>query len=237
MPDLSGAQFHQPELDNFYSHHVTPHGLRGRLPGATPAEDTRTHKRGAVGEGQQVMNFDLPAQNLEVSTGGLIPVDNSPHSRNDPNWDSRGWSVGGMRREEVESDAQSEDHPDGPQIVDAWESAPVVEVGPDDQIFTAQGSVTPPSVDHDPDTVDELRELGEYAFEDPATGAKKLPWLAQVAGKRYMMEGHHRAIAARTSQDGAFSAHEIQARDWDELLSRAGYAPRTASGRIIDEPS
>lgn len=231
------ANYYQPELEGFYAHHVVPHGLKGRLPGATPAPDTRTHKRGVVGEGQQVMNFDVPDRNLEVSTGGLIPVDNSPHNMTDPGWDPRGWRVGGMRRMEVEEDAQSEDHPDGPQIVSAWESAPVVEVGPDDQIFTAQGTTDPPSVDHDPEFVDELRELGDYAFEDPSTGERKLPWLAHVAGKRYMVEGHHRSIAARTSREGTFSAHEIQARDWDELLSRAGYAPRNASGRIIGENS
>jgi hypothetical protein len=242
MPDLSPQQFHQPELDGFYAHHVVPQGLNARLPYRASAEDPpSTHKRGVVGEGQQMLNFDAPSEPLETSRAGLIPVDKTgptvytagqgyTSQSNDPNWDDRAWRVGGMRRIEVEGDLQSEDHPDGPDIVRSWESAPVEMIDPDAQIFTNQ--VEDGSVQVDEEFVDELRDMGDYAYSDPQTGAPKNPWIAQVAGKRYLLEGHHRAVAGRTSGDGSFPAHVLEADNWDDLLGRAWYAPRNLDGSI-----
>ena len=237
MPDLNRRQFAQPELDRFWGNEVWGGtSTQGRLPkrGFDPYDtDYRLGpdtKRGVVGQGQQVMNFDEPDRPLEVAQGGLVPVD----SRVDPTWSRWAWRHGGASRALLESDPD-DTHAQG--IVAGWKRQPVQTIGPDDEIRTNQGKVQVPGVgthpgfpasveEIDPDAVTELREEEDLAFMDPNTGDEEFPWVAQVQGKRYLMEGHHRALAARSRGTGEFPAHVMQADDWDDVERQIGVGPR-----------
>ena len=231
MPTLNSRQFFQDPLEGFYSSEVQGidmpgwHQPRPRRPEDAPPHDPGPiTKRGVVGEGQTMLNIDAPGAPLETSRAGLVPVDAS----NDPDWDRSAWAFGGMRRSEVEEDMQSLDHPEGPEVVAGWQSAPVETIGPDMELRTNQGSspwVRPwdgrsraPEVDSiDEEFVDELREEGDLAFADPNSGEERYPWIAQVGGKRYLMEGHHRALAARSRGTGEFPAHVIRGGNWGQI--------------------
>lgn len=236
MPSLNPRQFtRQDSLPGFFTPEVSPQGFgaRRREQPYRPPPPQPTHKRGEVGEGQRILNFDAPDHPLETSTAGLIPVD----SFVDDTWDNSSWRFGGARRSEVESGADSRDHPEGPQVVAGWESAPVETIGPDTQIRTGQGEpafehritgkTEPPGVEHDPDHVEMLRDEGDLAFLDPDTSEEKFPWVAQVEGKNYLMEGHHRAIAARTRDSGEFPAHVLRGANWGQIEEQLYDGPRS----------
>lgn len=231
MPELNRRQFVQETLPNFFSSEVQGTDQPGwHQPPARRLEDVPSHdpgpatKRGVVGEGQTMLNLDAPGVPMETSRAGLVPVD----AENDPTWDDSSWRFGGMRRSEVEEDMQSRDHPEGPLIVEGWQSAPVEMIGPDMEVRTNQGEapwespfgrrrVVAGRVDVEEDKVDELREEGDLAFVDPMSGEERFPWIAQVEDKRYLMEGHHRAVSARERDTGEFPAHVIRGANWGQI--------------------
>ena len=241
MPSLNSRQFHQPELDRFYGAEVVPHGLKGRLPGP-PRDDAPRHdpgpatKRGVVGEGQTMLNFDYPTRPLETAQAGLVPVD----SQNDPAWDRSAWRYGGAQREVARMNPEPST-PDGEfshVVAKGWKNAPVETIGPDAEIRTNQmqpgapalpthPGIAPSVSDIEEDHVETLRGEGDLAFMDPETSEEEFPWVAEVEGKRYLLEGHHRAIAARTRDSGEFPAHVLRGGNWGQIEEQLYDGPRT----------
>ena len=227
MPTLNSRQFFQDPLEGFYSSEVQGidmpgwHQPRPRRPEDAPPHDPGPiTKRGVVGQGQQVMNFDVPDRQLEVGTGGLVPID----LPDDPDWDDSAWVFAGGYR--VNPKDRSPHFgplsPDPDEVVTAgWERAPVETIGPDAEIRTNQidelNDSPQTSVWVEPDRVEELRDEGDLAFQDPDTGTEQFPWVAEVAGKRYLLEGHHRTIAARTRGDGSFPAHVLRGGNFGQI--------------------
>lgn len=221
MPDLNRRQFTQEPIEGFYGREAMPAGLLGRLPKRAPTEPVDAlgpdTKRGQVGEFQQVLNFDHPEAQLETDRAGLVPVDEQV----DPDWTPRAWYVGGMARSDLRWDPYDED---AKATVAQWERLPVETIGPDDEVRTAQADpdYKPYTIEYDDEHVANIRAAGEYGLADPDTGVAQYPWIAQVPGKRYLLEGHHRAIAARTRGTGEFPAHVARGDSLDAILRRFG---------------
>ena len=233
VPELNRRQFTQEPIEGFYGSAATPHGLKGRLPARADAPDDGLGpdtKRGVVGEGQQMLNFDHPDRQLETGRAGLVGVDRFA----DPGWDNSSWKFGGMHR--VDPLRRSPDFGpysgDQDEVITAgWERAPVETIGPDDEVRTNQIDYElhddgRPEVEHTPEHVEDLRAEGDLVFQDPDTGTEQFPWVAQVEGKRYLMEGHHRTIAARTRGDGSFPAHVLRGGNWGQIEEQIYDGPR-----------
>ncbi|MCA1781926.1 MAG: hypothetical protein ABR616_18770 [Dermatophilaceae bacterium] len=213
MPELNRRQFTQPEI-GFLDYTRT-----GPSSPAEPHDPGPNTKRGQVGQGQQVMNFDAPHIPLEVAQSGFVPVNEFA----DPDWDNSSFYMGGRNRGQATGGSH-----EAQTIVDGWKNAPVETIGPDDQIRTGQGKPQTPGVGSHPgfpaevqeldeDRVAELRDVGDTAFQDPETGEQEIPWIAQVADKRYLMEGHHRGVSARTRDSGEFPAHVLRGANWGQI--------------------
>lgn len=245
MPSLNSRQFDQQEFPGFHSPDVTPHGFgrRQRVPEPPPSDPndpSRTYKRGTVGEGQGMLNFDAPDKPLETAQGGLIPVDSS----NDPTWDRSAWSYGGGKRgiAAMNPDPVTPDDEFAHTVTSGWKNAPVETIGPDAQIRTNQGRAPanlvarrdgsggisiPGAVEQiEEEHVETLRGEGDLAFMDPETGEEEFPWVAEVEGKRYLLEGHHRAISARTRDTGEFPAHVLRGGNWGQIEEQLYDGPR-----------
>ena len=243
MPSLNPRQFDQQEFPGFHTPEVTPHGFGRRQrapepPPPDPNEPSRTYKRGAVGEGQRIMNFDNPDAPLEHDRAGLVPVD----SFTDPSWDPSAWRYGGFQRETAAMNPTPMTH-DGQRahvVTDGWGRAPVETIGPDVEIRTNQAEFLDEDrqettvnkgrlqVDMiDDDMVDVLRGEGDLAFQDPETGEEEFPWVAEVEGKNYLLEGHHRAIAARTRDSGEFPARVLRGANWGQIEEQLYDGPRS----------
>jgi hypothetical protein len=242
VPSLNPRQFAwQEHLTGFLSPEVSPQGFgaRRREQPYSPPPPQSTHKRGEVGQGQQIMNFDAPNFPLETAEGGLIPVD----SQQDPAWDRTAWRYGGAQRmhdeyrREVGDPVTTSDEHTAHVVTTGWQNAPVETFGPDAQIRTNQGRPQTPAVgnhagfpaevdDLDEDKVGELRDEGDLAFLDPQTSEERFPWVAQVEGKNYLMEGHHRAVAARTRDSGEFPAHVLRGANWGQIEEQLYDGPR-----------
>ena len=234
MPELNPRQFTQEPLEGFYGASATPHGLKGRLPERAPTASVDDlgpdTKRGTVGQGQQMLNFDNPRRQLETAESGLVPI----HGEVDPDWDESMWRIGGMKR--IDPTTRSEDFGpysgDQAEVITAgWERAPVETIGPDDEVRTGQGDTAygeaPAHVWHEEDKVAEIREVGDDGFLDHMDNeTPQLPWVAQVQGKRYLMEGHHRAMAARTRDEGSFPAHVLRGNNWGQIEEQIYDGPR-----------
>jgi hypothetical protein len=235
---LSRGEFWQDELTGFRSPEVLGtegdplgakrHAAQQRSQQFQPYDPGPEHLRGSVGQGQRIMNFDNPEVPLEHDVGGLIPV----RELSDDAWDSSAWRYGGAQRMITQTDTNptTEEGRWAHQVTDTWRSAPVETITPDMQVRTNQaeflnedreqtlpnkGRFQVDSIDHD--MVEELRHEGDLAFQDPDTGAEEFPWVAEVENKRYLMEGHHRAISARTRDEGDFPAHVIRASNWGDF--------------------
>lgn len=223
MPSLNRRQFWQEPLEG-WNQSLPSTSMKGYRPPPSgpppiydPGPDT---KRGSIGEGQRMLNFDEPDYPLETSTAGLVPVDEGV----DPAWDRTAWRYGGANRQIVGDDVPlseptSPEGEDARRVVRAWESAPLQTIGPDVEIRTGQGTAPAgpldPQVDLDSlDRVDELRHAEVFENED---GTPQNPWIAEVEGKRYLLEGHHRATAARTRGTGEFDAHVIRGGNWGQI--------------------
>ena len=223
MPSLNNRQFVQQEPLEGWNKSLPTDSMKGWRPARTqdpaPFDPGPDSKRGEIGVGQRILNVDEPGKPLEVGAGGLIPVDQF----NDPAWDNSAWRYGGAKR------MMAEDDPTGPtsemgeearRVTSAWESAPVETIGPDVQLRTNQTTPTgmPGRPAMEPQVnasqVEELR--GSEIFEDP-DGSERHPWVAEVEGKRYLLEGHHRATAARTRGTGEMQAHVIRGGNWGQI--------------------
>lgn len=239
MPDLNRTQFvRQDVFPGFHSPEVTPYGL-GRQKASEPAPPDQgpVTKRGQVGEGQRILNFDEPDAPLEHDIGGLVPVD----SFTDPSWDPSAWRYGGGQRgiAEMNPEPTTFDDERAHTVVQGWKRAPVETIGPDVEIRTnqaefldedrretsiAKGRLQVDTIDFD--HVDTLRGEGNLAFQDPETGEEEFPWVAEVEGKRYLLEGHHRALAARTRDSGEFPAHVLRGGNWGQIEEQLYDGPR-----------
>jgi hypothetical protein len=215
---LSPRQFSQPEFPG-----MPP---RTRVAKETPTPDHSTHLRGSVGEGQGIMNFDEPDISLRHDAGGLIPIDDD----RDPDWDGYAWEFGGRLR--AMSGLRLGDT--GRTMLRGWENAPVETIKPSDQVRTNQvyspdtdfAGSSPPyyepfpvgqslRVSYHEDHADDLRHSDR--FVDSVTGGEARPWVAEVNDKRYLLEGHHRAIASRTRGDGSFPAHVLKGGNFGQI--------------------
>lgn len=213
MPSINPNQFGQLSIPG-----VDRDALNEGRPFA-PYDPGPDYKRGQVGVGQRQMNLDLPGRaDLEVGTGGLVPVDDYA----DPDWQRDAWRVGGYFRG---------DNP----IARQWEDAPVRTFGPDTEIRTnqMQPEASGLEVDVMPDRVASLRneefflrDDSDDRFFDPDADPEVRPWIARVSGKNYLLEGHHRAVASRTRGTGEFDAHVIEAENWEEMIHGKFDLPR-----------
>ena len=245
MPSLNNRQFDQGEFPGFHTPEVTPHGFGRRQhvpepPPADPNDPAQTYKRGTVGEGQTMLNFDAPDAPLETAQAGLIPVDSS----NDPTWDRSAWLFGGANRSMTQTMREHGDDPvtdietRADTVTRGWRNAPVETIGPDAEIRTNQGRA-PIDIgdsgirvggevgDIEEGHVEILRGEGNLAFQDPETGEEEFPWVAEVEGKRYLLEGHHRAISARTRDSGEFPAHVLRGGNWGQIEEQLYDGPWT----------
>jgi hypothetical protein len=232
MPDLSARQFEQTDL-----------GLNVPTVAPTPPPKLpdKWGLRGAVGEGQMALNFEMPAVPLVHDAGGFIPVD----SFRDPGYDSRMWEFGGRERQSpYERDRTPEvDFGNSRSWVTAgWENSPVETITPDMQVYTGQtasfgedsvgyeypldlleeGDHIGLQVQRDDHKVDKIRAAGDAVREGGFTPEGRemppqRPWVAHIGDRRYLLEGHHRGIAARNSRDGNFDAHVLRADSVDDL--------------------
>jgi hypothetical protein len=155
--------------------------------------------------GQRIMNFDVPEHPLDVGTHHWAKAEAVPFigvsTVNDPDYRPRMWDYGGAHRQSpgaVDPDANTW----ASGVTSTWESAPVERIGAFAQVRTGQSST-------DPRKVSRLR--------DAAGAFHQQPWVAQVADKRYLLEGHHRAHAARRSGRGDFDAHVLAAENWPQF--------------------
>lgn len=181
------------------------------------------HGRGQVGVGQTVMNFDAPDAPLTVGGGDEEQVkwafdpdpthpDNKPmfgaedrHSfvyvddGNDPDWDENAYTLGG-----IYAPSQSHNNREWSEtLARGWGEAPLERIGPDRQIRSGQAMVQ-----NEP--VEILRQVPEFDTD---------PWVANVAGKDYLLDGHHRVSASRRRGDGSIDARVVRGKDWHEVAN------------------
>lgn len=237
-PNISADEFEQTDL-----------GLNVPTVAPTPPPKLpdKWGLRGAVGEGQMALNFEMPAVPLVHDAGGFIPVDDF----RDPGYEPRMWRYGGAERQSpYERDRTPEvDFGNSRSWVTAgWENSPVETITPDMQVYTGQvtdhdsgslgygygyadevtfdllekGDGLGLQVRRDDHKVDEIRAAGDAVLEGGYTPEGRemppqRPWVAHIGDRRYLLEGHHRGIAARNSRDGNFDAHVLRADSVDDL--------------------
>lgn len=195
--------------------------------------------RGAVGEGQMALNFENPRVPHIHAEGGLIPVDTwrDPATGDRAGYQREMWEIGGMHRQTPSERDWSPvpEHGKKSWITHGWENAPVERITPDMQIFSGQASdefidsqgdyewrdLTDEgdgnllAIAHNEEKVDDIYAAGDAVHEGGYTpGGQGMPpqrpWIAQIGDRRYLLEGHHRTIAARNRGTGEFDAHVIR---------------------------
>jgi hypothetical protein len=172
-------------------------------------EDIAGDDPGPVGPrfpaGQGVMNFGKPdaplywnsARQVKRGLPATIPID----TYNDPDWDERAWDYGGAHRVDSGS-TWAGDH--DVAVTDRWADADIETFGPETQLRSGQQFL------RSNETVQNLRRVDPDDWQE-------LPWIATIGTddpKSYVLDGHHRLTAARTSRNGEFMAHQIRAESW-----------------------
>lgn len=226
MPNLNERQFQQLSLDRDVGPlQRTEFSGKGAALDSIVQREAREAKKAEARKpgsdyhrgnipGQGVLNFDAPEYRLEYANpdrgddaAAIIEVS----AETDPDFRLRMFNVGGAlryRAEVEDADLLDEDLDIEPGITAAWKKAPVETFGPNAEIRSGQPNV-------DSEKVDYLRHTPYEDYHDT-------PWIARVAGKNYMLEGHHRATAARRSRTGEFDAHVIEADSAEDLVKKVG---------------